>query len=255
VALLSFSAVNASASPGPDCTGLPTSAQLKTLLQNATIVDNPALSAVLRGGPGGQVGGLFEGTRMWGAIVNQNGELCALAFSTASARDVWPGSKLIAMAKAHTTNAFSLSVFAGGFPLSTAQLYTFVQPGRSLNSLHFANPQQPDLLSVPTDVTSALGRVPGGIITFGGGVALYKHGQILGGLGISGDTSCTDHEIAKRTRDLAGLNPPASIGGPLADDISYASVDGANPFTHPVCIDTWRNEQFIAANEQPAVGY
>jgi len=38
---------------------------------------------------------------------------------------------------------------------------------------------------------------------FGGGVPLYSGGQIVGGLGISGDTSCADHEVAKRVRHLA----------------------------------------------------
>ena len=83
-------------------------------------------------------------------------------------------------------------------------------------------------------------------------MALYDSGgHVVGGLGISGDTSCTDHEIAKRVRDLAGLNPP---GGPLVDDISYSSVDGASVFTHPLCLNTWRNGIFIG-NEPPAAGY
>jgi heme-degrading protein len=90
-----------------------------------------------------------------------------------------------------------------------------------------------------------------GLIFFGGGVPLYKNGKIIGGLGVSGDTSCTDHEIAKRVRAAAGLNPP---GGSLVDDISYSSVDGASAFTHPLCIQTYRNGIFIG-NEQPATGY
>jgi hypothetical protein len=82
-------------------------------------------------------------------------------------------------------------------------------------------------------------------------VPLYKGTTIVGGLGISGDTSCTDHEIAKRVRDLAGLDPG---GNPLADDITYSSKDGASFFTHPLCPNTWRNGQFIG-NEAAAVGY
>ena len=53
---------------------------------------------------------------------------------------------------------------------------------------------------------SGLGFVPGGVITFGGGVALYQSGQIIGGLGVSGDTSCADHAIAYRMRQAAGLD-------------------------------------------------
>jgi hypothetical protein len=89
------------------------------------------------------------------------------------------------------------------------------------------------------------------MIFFGGGVPIYKSGKIIGGLGISGDTSCTDHEIAKRVRTLAGLNPP---GGALVDDITYSAADGASVFTHPLCLNTWRNGVSLG-DEAKAVGY
>src|SRR5688572_32181597 len=57
-----------------------------------------------------------------------------------------------------------------------------------------------------------------------------SNAKIIGALGVSGDTSCADHEIAKRARQILGLNPP---GGALVDDITYSSADGASPFTHP----------------------
>ncbi len=233
------------------CQGLPNAFQLRQLMQGAAIPDNPALSAVLRAGNGNSLGGLFLGTRMWAAVVNRKGELCAWNTSRADATAVWPGSQAIAKAKGFTANAFSLNAAGGGFPLSTAQLYTFVQPGHSLFGLNQSNPFNPNFLIPPSGSTLGLGQVAGGIITFGGGVALYSGNQIIGGLGISGDTACTDHEIAKRARDLAGLNPP---GGPVGDDISYSSVDGASPFTHPLCPNTFRNETFIG-NELNATGY
>ena len=76
--------------------------------------------------------------------------------------------------------------------------------------------------------------------------------KIIGGLGISGDTSCADHEIAKRVRQLAGLIPP---GGPLVDDIVYAGDSSTlDLFRHSLCIHTWRNGKFIG--EEPApTGY
>jgi hypothetical protein len=52
-------------------------------------------------------------------------------------------------------------------------------------------------------------------------------------------------------RDLATLNPP---GGSLVDDITYAAADGASAFTHPLCINTWRNGTKIG-EELPATGY
>jgi uncharacterized protein GlcG (DUF336 family) len=219
----------------PNCGGLPSSADLRQLLKQAAQTDTP-------------IGGLFEGTRMWGAVVNRNGEFCAANTSTGDRTQVWPGSQAIAKSKAYTANAFSLDSLA----LSTAMLYTFTQPGHSLWSLGQSNPFSPDALAAPGAQGGAgKNQIAGGMIFFGGGVPLYKSGKIVGGLGISGDTSCTDHEIAKRVRTAAGLDPS---GGPLADDISYSSVDGASAFTHPLCLNTFRNGTFIG-NELPATGY
>lgn len=218
------------------CGDLPTEAQLKTYLQGA-----PSLSGAL----GGTVGGLFNGARMWGAVVNRDGEVCAFATSTSDASQVWPGSQAIAKAKAYTANAFSLDNFA----LSTARLYTFTQPGHSLWSLGQSNLFDPTALQAPA-AQAGKNKIAGGLIFFGGGLPLYKDGKIVGGLGISGDTSCADHEIAKRVRHQAGMNPS---GGATADDIVYG-IDGASVFTHPKCINTWRNGQFVG-EEAPATGY
>jgi uncharacterized protein GlcG (DUF336 family) len=232
------------------CQGLPSAASLRAKLNAAP---GMALNA---DGIGGTVGGLFGGTRMWGAVVNRSGQICSFATSTADPTQVWPGSQAIAKAKAYTANAFSLDTtsIAGiaGFPLSTAELYTFTQPGHSLWSLGQSNPFNPLALAPPSG--GGTGLIAGGLIFFGGGVALYNgSGRVIGGLGVSGDTSCADHEIAKRVRDLLGLNPP---GGPTADDISYSSGPGGAPsqFTHPLCIHTWKNG--VQIGEEPnATGY
>ena len=218
-----------------NCQGLPSEAQLTTYLNSAGSDPDPA-------------GGLFQGTRMWAAVVNRDGEVCAYATSTQDPTQVWPGSQAIAKAKAYTANAFSLDSLA----LSTARLYTFTQPGHSLWSLGGSNSFNPGLLAPPSGNSGGKNKITGGMIFFGGGVPIYSAaGNIIGGLGVSGDTSCTDHEIAKRVRDLAGMNPP---GGSLVDDITYSSVDGASVFTHPLCLNTYRNGVFIG-NEAPAVGY
>ena len=216
------------------CHGLPTAHELRELLQAAP-------------GAGGTVGGLFNGARMWAAVVNRAGELCAAATSTADPTQVWPGSQAIAKAKAYAANAFSLDTLA----LSTARLYTFTQPGHSLWSLGQSNLFNPRDLLAPNQANSDRNQIAGGLIFFGGGVPIYRNGSIVGGLGISGDTSCADHEIAKRVRNLAGLNP---AGGATADDITYSSKDGASVFTHPLCLNTWRNGLFIG-DEAKAVGY
>jgi uncharacterized protein GlcG (DUF336 family) len=218
-----------------NCQGLPTDSQLRQFLTAAP-------------GSGGTVGGLFNGARMWGAVVNRDGEVCSFVTSTADPTQVWPGSQAIAKSKAYTANAFSLDTLA----LSTARLYTFTQPGHSLWSLGQSNLLDTKALAPPGGQSGGKNQITGGLIFFGGGVALYNSaGKIIGGLGVSGDTSCADHEIAKRVRTLAGLNP---TGGPAVDDITYSSADGPSVFTHPLCLNTWRNGVFIG-NESPAAGY
>ncbi len=226
-------------SEAAECAALPSTSQLKALLKAAP-------------GSGGDAGGIFHGTRMWGSVVNKDGELCAFTTSTDNPRDVWPGSQAIAKSKAYTANAFNLNAGPGVPILSTARLYTFTQPGHSLWSLGGSNDFNPKFLAEPDGAHGGEHQLIGGQIFFGGGVALYdKHGNILGALGVSGDTSCADHEIAKRVRHLAGMDPP---GGPTEDDISYSSTDGPSVFTHPLCLNTWRNGVFVG-NENPAVGY
>jgi hypothetical protein len=86
--------------------------------------------------------------------------------------------------------------------------------------------------------TPAIGRVPGGIITFGGGVALYdNHQQVIGGLGISGDTSCADHAVAYRMRHLAVFdNIPGGVAPGNTDNIIYGNPVAPNTFEQPHCI-------------------
>jgi uncharacterized protein GlcG (DUF336 family) len=212
------------------CGGLPNNSQLQSFLVNAAT--GTGVSGPL--GPGTDAGGLFAGNRMWGAVVNRDGELCAFITSTRDPRATWPGSQAIAKAKAFTANAFSNEIL----PLSTARLYTLSQPGHSLFGLNNSNPFNAQMLAPTNGGGGGNGQVAGGIITFGGGVPLYKGGQVIGGLGVSGDTACADHEVAKRARDLAGLNP---AGGPLVDDIIYIGVDPPSLLAHPLCLNTKRN--------------
>ena len=164
-------------------------------------------------------GGLFGPNRMWSAVIDRKGILCSVIVTG----DAWPGSRAIAIAKASTANGFSNDALA----LSTANLYSPTQPGGSLYGLNNSNPFYP--LFLPQD--TGIGFVPGGIITFGGGVALYSGGKVIGGLGVSGDTSCADHAIAYRMRHLAGLD-----GTPNSDNIVYLAADEApNNFKQPHC--------------------
>jgi hypothetical protein len=54
---------------------------------------------------------------------------------------------------------------------------------------------------------------------------------VIGGLGVSGDTSCADHAISYRMRHLAGLD-----GTPSSDNIVYlAPEEPPNDFKQPHC--------------------
>jgi uncharacterized protein GlcG (DUF336 family) len=195
----------------------------------------------------GEAGGLFSGKMEWGAIVNRNGEICAAAVATDDPASAWPGSQAIAKAKAYTANAYSTDTQ----PLSTARLYTLTQPQHSLWGVAEPNPFKADCVVSPQDAGSTNGKVCGGSIAFGGGVPLYRNKTRVGGLGVSGDTACADHEIAKRVRHMAGLDPEK---GEFADDISYSSVDGPSVFTHPLCANTWLNGKKIGDEPKPG-GY
>ncbi len=182
-------------------------------------------------------GGIFKPNRMWSAIVDRSGNLCSIINTDATNGDAWPGSRAIAIAKAETANDFSNSALA----LSTANLYAPTQPGGSLYGLNNSNPFNPVFNgSIEPGLPGRQGGpggVPGGIITFGGGVALYSNGQVIGGLGVSGDTSCADHAIAYRMRHAAGLDTiPGGVGPGNTDNIIYAPA-GQSPtgFEQPHC--------------------
>lgn len=175
-------------------------------------------------------GGLFSPNRMWAAIVDRRGVLCAVAKSDP---DAWPGSRSIAIAKATAANGFSNDKLA----LSTTNLYAPTQPGGSLYGLSTSNPPNALFNAPANDLQTGTGFVVGGIITFGGGVALYSNGQVIGGLGVSGDSSCADHAIAYRMRGRAGFGTvPSGVAPDDTDNIIYApSGTAPTGFEQPHC--------------------
>jgi uncharacterized protein GlcG (DUF336 family) len=176
-------------------------------------------------------GGIFKPNRMWSAVVDRDGTLCSVIVTG----DAWPGSRAIAIAKAETANDFSNSALA----LSTANLYAPTQPGGSLYGLNNSNPFNPFFNEIGTGKGSGsgVGQNPGGIITFGGGVALYSGGKVIGGLGVSGDSSCADHAISFRMRKLAALDAvPSGVAPDATDNIIYAAANTApTGFEQPHC--------------------
>jgi uncharacterized protein GlcG (DUF336 family) len=201
-----------------------------------------------------QNGGL--GFEMWATILDRNGRVVDVVFSGEHRGDQWPGSRVISAQKANTANAFSLE----GFALSTANLFAAVQPGGSLYGLQESNPVDTRVAyKGPASAYGAhndpmIGERIGGINVFGGGLALYSSdARLLGGIGVSGDTSCTDHVVAWKLRHALNLdNVPA---GPDLDSntdniiFTDGTLDG---FEHPECFDTDGQGDHVAiSNDLP----
>jgi uncharacterized protein GlcG (DUF336 family) len=226
--------------------------------------DHTALQMALAAAVSTETSGLNN--QMWATIVNRDGIVCAVAFSGINRGAQWPGSRVISAQKANTANAFSLdaSSYSGGsgqpngLSLSTANLYSAVQPGGSLFGLQESNPvdtfvayNQPSA-AYGTAFDPMVGNKIGGVNVFGGGLALYGPGKILiGAVGVSGDTSCADHFIAWRTRNNLKLDHLSGVGGVSGDaahpdniifDITPNMYGGtgisAGGFGHPTCINT-----------------
>lgn len=235
LALALCSAMPTCAQAGADaCKDLPSWSQLRSALVAAR----------------GQANGGFN-LDMWATVVNRDGVVCAVAFTGADRGSQWPGSRVISAQKANTANAFSLPQLS----LSTANLYSAVQPGGSLYGLQHSNPVSTDVAygGNPGNYGQAndpmVGGRIGGVNVFGGGLALYNaQKKLIGALGVSGDSSCADHNIAWRTRHTLNLDfVPGGVSGDatrpdnIVYDITPASGvmigTSASGWGHPVCSD------------------
>jgi uncharacterized protein GlcG (DUF336 family) len=211
---------------GGSCSDLPSHAQLASALKAARAQPNGGFNL-----------------DMWATVVDRDGIVCAVAFTGSDRGDQWPGSRAISAQKANTANSFSLP----GLALSTANLYSAVQPGGSLYGLQHSNPVDPQVVyrgptknfGQPND--PMIGDHPGGVNVFGGGLALYDRvGGLVGAIGVSGDSSCADHNIAWRTRSNLNLDYlPGGVSGDATrpDNIVFDITAGASTggWGHPKC--------------------
>jgi uncharacterized protein GlcG (DUF336 family) len=197
-----------------------------------------ALTSVVKQGKESNSG---LGNQEWAALVNRDGIVCAVVFSGPDRSAEWPGSRLIAAEKANTANALS----GPNFAFSTANLFTPSQPGQSLYSLTTsAAANQLAAFAGPAEAFGQtndpmVGKAIGGVIVFGGGLALYDaKGKIVGGLGVSGDTSCADHVVAWKVRHELGFDHvPYGVAPGQNDNMILDIQNGssASGFGHPTC--------------------
>jgi uncharacterized protein GlcG (DUF336 family) len=221
------------------CASLPNYTTLKSALVKAVADESSGLNL-----------------QMWATIVDRDGVVCAVAFSGSDRGAQWPGSRVISAQKANTANAFSLD----GLALSTANLYSAAQGtsaatplGGSLYGLQFSNPVDTEKAyknprSYGTQLDSMVGERVGGVNVFGGGLGLYKSKKVIGGVGVSGDTSCADHNIGWRVRAYLGLDQLAGVNGVSGDttrpdNIILDDLNGNNNgitdgFEQPSCLNT-----------------
>ena len=239
--IFAFSAIGAHSEGKNGCGSLPNQAQLKTALIQAVADETSGLDL-----------------QMWGTIVDRDGIVCAVAFSGANRGSQWPGSRVISAQKANTANSFSLD----GLALSTANLYSAAQGtsaatplGGSLYGLQFSNPVDPEVAyggnaaDAGTKNDGMVGKRVGGVNVFGGGFALYNtNKRVVGGVGVSGDTSCADHNIGWRVRNYLRLDNLSGVGGVSGDaarpdNIIFDALNGdkngvTDGFEHPTCLNT-----------------
>ena len=219
------------------CAALPTYSELQKALKDARAAANGGLN-----------------NDMWGSLVARDGTVCAVAYTGDTVDAQWPGSRVIAAQKANTANAFSVK----GNALSTANLYAGTQPGGFLFGLQDSNPVDVKVAYAgpAADYGSSkdpmVGKVVGGVNVFGGGNALYNDkGEIVGALGVSGDTSCADNNIAWRARHALKLDyVPSGVSKDKTDAIIYDIKLGksSSGFGHPTCGGT---EDKVAGNLPP----
>jgi len=181
------------------------------------------------------------GLNMWATIVDRDGVVKAVVFSGDNRSDQWPGSRVISAQKANTANAFSLP----GLALSTANLYYAVQPGGSLYGLQHSNPVNTGVAyrgsskNIGTANDPMVGYKIGGVNVFGGGLALYdSNGKLIGAIGVSGDSSCADHNIAWKVRHKLKLDyVPSGVSPGNDDNIVNDIIDDISNsgWGHPIC--------------------
>ena len=188
------------------------------------------------------------GLNMWATVVDRDGVVQMVTFTGDDRGEQWPGSRVISAQKASTANAFSLP----GLALSTANLFSAVQPDGSLFGLQASNPVDVNVAyggnssDYGTESDFMTGQKIGGVNVFGGGLPLYdENGTLLGAVGVSGDSSCADHVISWKLRDALNLDyVPGGVSPTGDDNIVFDITHDANGhqksaggWGHPLCAE------------------
>ena len=217
---------------------------------------------------------------MWATIVAKDGTVCAVAFSGTFPTHQWLASRVISCAKGHHGEQPELGsgfrrqhqrqiCIGNGQPLfrgaARGSLYGLADSNPvaaagaygdriDLSTGAFIGPA--NVATYGTLADPMVGQVIGGINVFGGGLAMFDSTKKVGGVGVSGDTSCTDHMVAWQLRHGLNLDLLATAGisgaaGAFSADVSHpdniiwditpnpngGTGNSASGFGHPTCFN------------------
>jgi len=162
-------------------------AEVRDILDQAERAARQEPSLLRRDGQGGKLT-----TRMHIIVVDRRGAV----LGRRSMDDAWAGSVDIARSKAFTAMAFSSDANA----LSSRSIGALTQPGGALWNIGNSNPMH-------------------GLIEFPGGLPLYEQGQLVGGIGVSGDGVEQDENVAEA--GATGYEPAEAI---RIDTVTHGGV-------------------------------
>lgn len=145
------------------------------------------------------VNGNPQFTRMHIAVVARDGRFCGIR----SMEDAWVGSEDIAIAKARTAAFFSSNQNA-----LTSRTIGELSQAHGADGTGPAGPLWGIWASNQIGITGTA-QTRNGLITFPGGVPLYKNGVLVGGVGVSGDGVDPDEIVAFAA--AVGFEPPSNI--------------------------------------------
>lgn len=112
----------------------------------------------------------------------------------------------------------------------------------SLFGVQFSNPIDPNLAyagnpnNYGTHLDPAKSKRLGGINVFGGGLPIYDANLIkIGAIGVSGDTSCTDHAFAWRVRERLAATLGFATGAQIEAASGISEVLDITQHRYPGC--------------------
>jgi hypothetical protein len=212
--------------------------------------------------PGEQVltGGLKN--NMWVTMVDETGKVCHVVNTAGPGQNsssTWAVSRVISAQKANTSAGLSLNAvganalqaWASGNLILAAMPVLDPTTGLvgagagtlqgTLYGVQFSNPVDAGKAYAGSPNNYGTKNDPlknkriGGINVFGGGLPLYSGLQKIGAIGVSGDTSCTDHAFAWRVREKLAADLGINNAVQIAAASSVPEVLNITGKVYPGC--------------------